>query len=268
MNYRHIYHAGNFADVMKHLALVLCIDYLKQKEKGFFVLDAHGGCGLYDLKSEQAQKTKEYEAGIAALMAVQEAPDDIQLYQRQIAKDWKRKHYPGSPLLIARMLRPQDQLLANELHPEDVQTLKANLGGFENARVLQMDAYEAIRAHIPPTQRRGLVLIDPPFEKKDEFQTLVKQMKEWKKRWPTGTYMIWYPIKAHLPVPELHEAAQNWGEDVFIWEFLKHPRHQAETFNGSGVILLNPPYQVPGRLSILENILRHALRGIFETYKT
>jgi 23S rRNA (adenine2030-N6)-methyltransferase len=261
MNYRHAYHAGNFADVMKHCALILCLDYLLRKDKPIVMIDAHGGCGLYDLKQDNAQKTREYIHGISKIMDMDAVPDDLAIYRRHITKDWKKLHYPGSPLIAARMLRPHDRLIANELHPEDILSLKANLGGFSNARVTQMDAYEVLRAQLPPPERRGLVLIDPPFEKKDEFQTLCKQMKEWKKRWADGVYLVWYPIKAHLPIAEFHDALKIWGEDCFIWEILLHPPQQPETLNGCGLVIINPPYQIPERLDGLTDILTTLLRS-------
>lgn len=265
MNYRHIYHAGNFADVIKHVALCLCLDRLKEKEKGFFVLDAHGGCGLYDLRSEQAQKTKEYEAGIARLFQAEKIPEDLAVYLDLVRQDFARHKYPGSPLIAARLLRPQDRMIANELHPEDVKTLRQTLGPRKNVQVTMQDAYECIRAHAPPEERRGLVLIDPPFEEKDEFETLCAQMKEWKKRWETGTYVIWYPIKAHLPVGELHDAAAKMGwNEAWVCEFLLAPREQPETLNGCGLLILNTPYQVPEKFKALSPFLEQALGGRME----
>ena len=260
MNYRHIYHAGNFADVVKHLTLVLCVDYLKRKDAPFCVIDAHGGCGLYDLASEQAQKTGEWVDGIGTLDGLENPPPDLTLYLDLLKKDRAQQRYPGSPMLIGRMLRAGDRLIANELHPEDTKTLRMVMGPKKNVRVTALDAYECIRASIPPAERRGLVLIDPPFEQKDEFDRLIRQMKEWKKRWPTGIFLLWYPVKAHLPVAALKEAAaaldlpDTWAIDVF-----RHPPAQPETFNGSGLILFNAPYQVPQRLEALIPMLSSRL---------
>jgi 23S rRNA (adenine2030-N6)-methyltransferase len=260
MNYRHVYHAGNFADVVKHLTLVLCLDYLKRKDNPFCVIDAHGGCGLYDLTSEQAQKTGEWIDGIGRLDGLTGAPADFALYLDMIAKDRALNRYPGSPLITGRMLRPQDRMIANELHPEDNKTLRMTMGPRKTVKITMLDAYECIRANIPPAERRGLVLIDPPFEEKNEFQTLMKQMKEWKKRWPTAIYLLWYPIKAHLPVRELKESAASLGlDDTWAIDVLKYPAHQPETFNGSGLILFNAPYQVPERVQALLPLLQDRL---------
>jgi len=251
MNYRHIYHAGNFADVTKHLALALILDHLKKKEAGFCAIDAHGGIGIYDLNSIKAQKTKEAESGILRFQTP-EMPEDFALYHNILKDDLAHGHYPGSPTIIGRMLRGKDRLIANELHPEDVETLKANMRPYRNARVTHMDAYECVRAHTPPQEKRGVILIDPPFEKTDEFETLVKQMDEWKKRFAHGIYILWYPIKAHLAVEKMKEAA--WKLDLprtWCVETLRHPRAQEATFNGSGLIIFNAPYQIPERITAL-----------------
>lgn len=260
MNYRHIYHAGNFADVMKHLAMALMLDHLKKKDAPFFVLDAHGGIGLYDLNSVQALKTQEFAAGIGRFSDDAKMPEDFRLYYNLIKPDLQQNHYPGSPLLIARMLRKQDSGIANELHPEDVETLQANLRRHKNMRVSHKDAYECIRAHIPPAAKRGLVLIDPPFEKTDEFETLIKQMKEWKKRFATGVFAIWYPIKAHLRVDQMLEAATELGlPRTWVFETLLLPRRNPETFNGCGLVIFNAPYQIPERIEALFPYLKTGL---------
>ncbi len=264
MNYRHIYHAGNFADVMKHLALCLIIDHLKKKDAPFCVIDAHGGPGLYDLHSEQAQKTREWENGIGRFAGILET-GDFALYQKLVMPDLAQGLYPGSPSLIARMLRPQDRMIANELHPEDMHTLIQNLRKYKNARVTHLDAYECIRANIPPTEKRGLVLIDPPFEQRDEFETLARQMKEWKKRFANGVFLLWYPIKAHLAVGSIKKAAIELGiPRTWCFETLIHPADQPDTFNGSGLILFNAPYQIPERLGALMPLLSQHM-GLVET---
>jgi 23S rRNA (adenine2030-N6)-methyltransferase len=266
MNYRHAYHAGNFADILKHLVLFLCLDRLKQKDTPFFVLDAHAGCGVYDLKSAQAQKTKEYEGGVARVLSMTHKTPDLALFAAQLEKDFKRQRYPGSPMLIARLLRAQDRLLANELHPQDVETLKANMGGYKNVRVLQMDAYEAARAHLPPPERRGLVLIDPPFEiENNEFGVLAHQLKEWKKRWETGSYLIWYPEKAQQPVEPFFDALKESGFKEFWRATLELPApaepEKAGKLLKTGIVLINPPYQVPERFQALQAELESALKG-------
>jgi 23S rRNA (adenine2030-N6)-methyltransferase len=262
MNYRHVYHAGNFGDVLKHIVLLLCLDYLQKKDGPLCIIDAHGGAGEYDLASEEALKTQEWEKGVGRLWPPSpDAPDDLALYLSQISEDMEQRRYPGSPLLISRRLRPSDALIASELHEETFETLEDVLRLWPNARILQMDAYQCIRAHIPPKERRGLVLIDPPFEKKDEFETLARQMAEWKKRWTTGVYLVWYPIKAHLPVAALKQAARDLGlRRTWFMEALVLPRDRPESFNGSGVIVFNAPYTVPERVEALAPVLKDALK--------
>jgi 23S rRNA (adenine2030-N6)-methyltransferase len=262
MNYRHIYHAGNFADVTKHLALCLILDHLKKKDSPFCVIDAHGGIGLYDLQSDQAQKTREWESGIGRFEGA-EAGEDFALYHDLVKDDLAQNLYPGSPLLIARMLRDQDRLIANELHPDDVVSLEDNLNRQHNTRVTRLDAYECIRANIPPKEKRGLVLIDPPFEKRDEFETLARQMGEWKKRFAAGIFMIWYPIKAHLAIQSLKQAAASLGINrTWCIETLLHPGNQPETFNGSGLLIFNTPYMLPERMEALLPFLKERM-GLF-----
>lgn len=260
MNYRHIYHAGNFADVMKHLALVLVLDYMKKKDAPFCVVDAHGGCGLYDLQSEQAQKTDEWEDGIGRFAQAPSLPDDFAAYYDLVRDDLARGNYPGSPLIASRLLRPQDRLVANELHPEDLITLKGNLPRHGNVHVTHMDAYQCIRAQMPPMEKRGVVLIDPPFEKKDEFETLIRQMGEWKKRFPSGVYMLWYPIKAHLMVEEMKEAAAELGiRRTWCAETLKFPKDRRDCFNGCGLVIWNAPYQIPERIEAVLPFLKEKM---------
>jgi 23S rRNA (adenine2030-N6)-methyltransferase len=262
MNYRHDYHAGNFADVLKHWVLVLCLEYLLRKPGPILALDAHAGAGLYDLRSESARKTGEWERGIGRLMGLglNEPCSDLGLYLAQVMPEVGRGRYPGSCLIMARMLRDCDRLIANELHAATALTLEQTLAGFPNARVSAVDAYQCVRANVPPRERRGLVLIDPPFERKNEFQLLGRQMIEWHKRWATGLYLVWYPIKAHLPVQTLHEAAQASGFDrLWTVEMLVAPRDQPDTLNGCGVLLFNPPYTVPERVHKLLPSLQAAI---------
>jgi 23S rRNA (adenine2030-N6)-methyltransferase len=254
MNYRHIYHAGNFADAHKHLILVMALNYLHQKEKGLFVLDAFAGIGLYDLNQPEPQKTGEYLAGIAKIMEQPAEHEDLVQFQKLVGLFWGGRQYAGSPVIAATLQRPQDRLVANELHPEDVETLRHHLRGFKNVKVTMDDAYQSIRAHIPPAERRGLILIDPPFEKPDEFEILVKQMDEWKKRWPTGCFAVWYPIKAGQPIRELHRAALNLGLNrTWVSEILLHPRERIGGLNGAGMLVFNTPFGLPEKMESLSD---------------
>lgn len=260
MNYRHIYHAGNFADIHKHLVMLMVTKHLQQKDTPFFVLDAFAGVGLYDLNSEQAQKTRESEAGIGQLMAAQLRHQDLRDIADVMRPEWDTGHYAGSPLLLARLLRGQDRLVANELHPEDFEELAQNLKRIKNTRATCEDAYQSIRAHIPPPEKRGLILIDPPFEKPDEFDLLVKNMKDWKKRWSTGVYMIWYPIKAGGASERLHAAASELGINrTWVSEILLRGRNLAGSLNGAGLVIFNTPYMIPERMGALADEFSIAL---------
>jgi 23S rRNA (adenine2030-N6)-methyltransferase len=257
MNYRHIYHAGNFADVVKHLLLVLCIDRLHEKDTPFFVLDAMAGRGLYDLNSAEAQKTREYEPGVGALMKKEFQSADAEIYLDAVRGHFKDNQYPGSPVIVAKMLREKDRLVANELHPEEAEILLESLKGRGNAHVTIEDGYQAIRANIPPAERRGIVLIDPAYEiENNEHQTVIKQMQEWKKRWGMGIYILWLPIKDNLPVQEIYDAAialdikRTWlceYREANLPPLPKSDQGNRARMRSAGVIIFNAPFMVPER---------------------
>jgi 23S rRNA (adenine2030-N6)-methyltransferase len=262
MNYRHIYHAGNFADIFKHLILTMVVGYLQQKDKGLFILDAFAGIGLYDLNSVPAQKTQEYADGVSRFLQEDSINPDLQFLQRILSPYWQKKLYMGSPLLLAQSLRPQDRLVANELHPEDYKSLKINMASFERVLITQKDAYEVIRSFVPPPEKRGLVLVDPPFEIKNEFSILAEQIFEWHKRWATGVYIIWYPIKADFDIEQMTMAARDAGfahDKIKKFEILINPREKPDSLNGCGVLILNPPYQLEGRYDALKTELEKML---------
>ncbi|OIN86805.1 MAG: hypothetical protein AUJ12_04095 [Alphaproteobacteria bacterium CG1_02_46_17] len=267
MNYRHIFHAGNFADVLKHLVFRMVLSYLQQKDKGLFVLDAFAGLGCYDLTADQAQRTLEYQDGIARLMEAVVDNPDLKDFKAFAQEAFTHHRYDGSPVLAAKMLRPQDRLIANELHPEDVVSLRRNLRAFDPVAVTQLDAYEAIRANIPPKERRGIVLIDPPFEKKDEFQLLVREMQEWQKRWATGCYILWYPIKSNQPIDDLYEAAAKLQVNrTWVVEYLLRERGVEQGLNGCGLLIFNTPFQIPERVDALVPELTGALGGKIRSF--
>lgn len=275
MNYRHIYHAGNFADVVKHLLLVLCLDHLHKKETPFFVLDAMAGRGLYDLNSTEAQKTREAEPGIGALMKREFQSDDVELYLESVRGFFEKGQYPGSPLLIARMLREKDRLVANELHPEEAAALRAALKGRGNASVSTEDAYACIRRHIPPEERRGIVLIDPAYEiETKEHEIVIRQMEEWKKRWGTGTYILWLPVKENLPVQAIYEAAEKLNiKRTWLCEYReanlppapKSDRGDRVRMRSAAVIIFNTPYLVPERAAKALAEITPAMGGSVKT---
>ena len=238
MNYRHSYHAGNFADVVKHLAEIAVLTHLAKKDAPFAVIDSHAGRGLYDLSAEQARKTGEAEAGIGKLRGLS-GPPLLEHYLALVAEGGAGT-YPGSPLIAARLLRPQDRLAAIEKHPEEVAALKQALAPWCKARVEEGDGYTRLLALLPPPERRGLVLIDPPFEAPNEFETAARVAREAYRKFATGIYLIWYPIKS--------EAAGN----AFVGEVLASGATKAirveiaidapdGKLGRAGLLLLNPP---------------------------
>lgn len=263
MNYRHAYHAGNFADVFKHAVLALIIEHLRRKEGAFAVIDTHAGIGRYDLAAEQANKTEEYKAGIARLIGVP-TPPELAGYLGAVgalnpgAADLR--WYPGSPRIARFMLRPQDRLELVELHPQDVQTLKREFARDPQVHVHHMDAYAALKAFLPPKERRGLVLIDPPFEVRDEFDRILHGLGQALRRWATGTYAVWYPVKGREPVDRFHDGLARLAPKCLIAELMIHPGNDPARLNGNGLAIINPPWQLdetlgrlmPGLLRLLD----------------
>jgi 23S rRNA (adenine2030-N6)-methyltransferase len=258
MNYRHAYHAGNFADVVKHAAVALILDHLKTKDKPFCVVDTHAGPGRYDLLSEPAEKTGEWRNGIGRLWGRAGLPPALGAYLAAIrrlnrAGAGRLRWYPGSPRLARILMRPADRLVAVELHPVDAQALQREFAGDAQVQVKRMDGYQALKAFLPPPERRGLVLIDPPFEVTDEFARLVKGLAEARRRWAQGIFALWYPIKDEAPVRAFHDAVIASGaRRVVAAEFLVRPATDPERLNGCGLLLINPPWT-------LADDLRHLL---------
>jgi 23S rRNA (adenine2030-N6)-methyltransferase len=264
MNYRHIYHAGNVADLFKHVVLLGLLQSLNHKETPYFVLDTHAGIGLYDLRSSEAQKTEEYRRGISLLW---ETPlyepllrDFLELVQG-LNPAGELSRYPGSPLLIAKTLRAQDQAAACELHPEDYSALKRILGPYPRIAAHHRNGYEAIRALLPPLQKRGLILIDPPFEEPDEFIQLVKAVQQGCRRFPAGMWAIWYPIKDRAAIWRFQEAMTAAIEaPQLVIEFMLAGEADSRTLNGSGFLLIKPPYQFVETITLPLGELRQHLR--------
>ncbi len=262
MNYRHAYHAGNFADVVKHAVLALLVERLKGKESAFCVLDTHAGIGRYDLRSVPAQKTGEFRGGILRLLEHdgRTLPAALKPYLAAVralngganfsatALRW----YPGSPRLVRSLMRRQDRLALLELHPEDAAALAALFARDPQVEVRQADGYIGLKALLPPRERRGLVLIDPPFERRDEFDRLARGLRQAHRRWATGQYLVWYPIKDRAPVAAFHGALRQSGIGrVLIAEFLLRPDDDAERLNGCGLVLINPPWKTDEALRVL-----------------
>jgi 23S rRNA (adenine2030-N6)-methyltransferase len=257
MNYRHAYHAGNFADVVKHIVLVRLIEYLKQKEKAFRVIDTHAGTGLTDLSSQEAQKTGEWKGGIGRLIDADMKGDAASLVSpylavvRAVGGD-AMKRYPGSPLIARHLLRKQDRLSAIELHPKDAARLKTQFDGDFQTRVMELDGWLALGAHLPPKEKRGLVLVDPPFEEGGEFERLVDGLARAHKRWPGGIYALWYPIKDRAAVAAFRRNLAKSGiAKILDVTFEIAPPSSVPILHGSGMIVVNPPFTLEKELRTL-----------------
>lgn len=267
MNYRHIYHAGNFADVFKHIVLMRVIAYLKQKDKPFFVLDTHAGTGRYNLTSVQAQKTMEAAAGIGSLWGKADLPPAILDYL-SLVKTFNPGgpalvQYPGSPLIIKALLRGADRLVANELHPEDAHMLRKALGTDSRVKVENMDGYTCLKAFLPPDERRGIVLIDPPFEVTDEFSLMAKGLRNAYARWATGIYAFWYPIKSPAEIHLFHQDIRALNiPRCTAFDFMLRPSVDADILNGCGMLLVNAPWVLADELrAIAPALVQHMTGG-------
>jgi 23S rRNA (adenine2030-N6)-methyltransferase len=245
MNYRHIYHAGNFADVAKHVGLVYCLDALKRKDTAFFVLDTHAGRGYYDLHGAEAQKSGEAERGVQRLLSSAAAGEPLAAYFAALgARPGARvARYPGSPALVAAALRPQDRAVCNELIPAEARAAERELYSSGRLRIEVGDGYAALRSHLPPAERRGLVLIDPPYESPDELASLSAALADAHRRWPTGTFLAWYPIVSAAQRRRVHArfAALRLAK-MLLADLAVHPDDASVGLAGSGLLLVNPPY--------------------------
>ncbi|MBN8713032.1 MAG: 23S rRNA (adenine(2030)-N(6))-methyltransferase RlmJ [Xanthomonadales bacterium] len=254
MNYRHAYHAGNFADVLKHTVLLALLESLQAKPTPFCYLDTHAGSGSYALDSVEAGKTHEYLGGIARLLGVDGLPPLLARYRDLVLAGADTatplRHYPGSPLFAARLLRPDDQAQLCELHPEEAAALRALLAHDKRMHVHQRDGYAALKALLPPAQKRGLVLIDPPYELQEaEYATIDKALKAALQRWPNGIYAVWYPVKLRSQVqPFLRAIGQLPVKRVLRAEILVHAANTPLRLNGAGMVVLNAPWDLDQRL--------------------
>ncbi|MFT8586434.1 23S rRNA (adenine(2030)-N(6))-methyltransferase RlmJ [Acetobacter papayae] len=268
MNYRHAYHAGNFADCMKHALLVSLIGSFLRKPTPFMVLDTHAGIGRYDLHSPEAEKTAEWKEGIGRLE--HEGPDSpLAPWLDLVRKAGGPRFYPGSPLLASLMLREQDQLICCEKHPEDKRTLYSLFARTPNVQVHERDAYESLRALLPPAQaRRGLVLMDPPFEEPNEFDRMAQGLHTIQQRFAPAVVALWYPIKHRTPVRTFEHALMDAGtRDVLTAELLMRPPHDPDRLNGAGLMVIKPPYGFAQEAQVLLDRLCTTL-GAYESTVT
>jgi 23S rRNA (adenine2030-N6)-methyltransferase len=267
VNYRHAFHAGNFADVLKHAVLVRILSHLRGKEAPFRVIDTHAGIGRYDLSGEKASRTGEWRAGIGRLLehppsgAAGELLAPFLALVRGENAGREIKHYPGSPLIAKTLCREQDRMIFCELHPEDFSTLRNNTGRDKRAKAVEIDGWTALKAYLPPKERRGLVLIDPAFEEPNEFERLASGLAEAHRRWATGIYLVWYPVKngdevrafekrmAGLQISKILRAELSVGA----------PTDKPDALHACGLIVINPPWPLEDELKTLLPALSRSL---------
>lgn len=258
LSYRHIYHAGNFADVVKHVVLVALLRAITHKPAACYVHDTHAGAGIYDLNSEEARRSQESDTGIGRVWQHQDPPAVIQDYL-EVIRDMNPglpapRFYPGSPAIARSLLRQQDRLLLTELHPRDHAELVRQFRSDKRIAIHKQDAYQGLSAFLPPAEKRGLVLIDPPYERKDEYDRVVAGLKTAYARWRQGIYALWYPIMSRSLQSRFLDACIATGirKQLHI-EFRIAPFNQQRQFTGCGLVLVNPPWKVE---ETLESCLR------------
>ncbi len=267
MNYQHAFHAGNFADVHKHAVLARILSYLRGKPAAFRVIDTHAGPGCYDLAGEEASRSGEWQAGIARLWAALRhdghppagtdgrVADLLAPYLDAVAAlnpGGGLRSYPGSPLLARALLRPQDRLTACELEPRSAAALQAALRGERRAKALTIDGWTALGANVPPKERRGVVLIDPPFEDAADFARLPAALGNAHRKWPTGIYLLWYPIKERdAPDALARRLGRLTVPKILRGEIMLGRPRAAAGLIGSGLVIVNPPFTLEAELRIL-----------------
>lgn len=262
MNYRHAFHAGNFADVLKHIVLVRILTYLQEKPAPFRVIDSHAGAGLYDLTSDEARRGGEWAGGIGRVLQArfsEQAGDLIKPYLdivRAFNPQRALTAYPGSPLIARALLRPQDSMVASELEAVARKHLIDALRRDTQARVVDLDGWQALTAFVPPKERRGLVLIDPSFEQKDEFDRLGQAFTAAHGKWPTGIYVMWYPAKNRRATDALaHQvatsAAKGGEAKCLRLEFSVAPQQPDGPLTSTGLLIVNPPWTLASELKII-----------------
>jgi 23S rRNA (adenine2030-N6)-methyltransferase len=258
MNYRHAYHAGSFADVVKHAALARILVHLAAKPQAFRVVDTHAGSGRYDLCGPEASRTGEWRAGIGRLTAATLPADAAHLLEPYLAAvkalndGGELRLYPGSPLLARALMRPQDRLIACELEPVAAKALTHALKGDPRLKAVAIDGWTSLKAYVPPKERRGVVIVDPPFEQSEDFTRLAEGLSQAHRKWPTGIYVLWYPIKDRGGPDALARRLRRSGiAKVLRAELLVASDNNPDRLNGSGLIIVNPPWTLDAELNVM-----------------
>jgi 23S rRNA (adenine2030-N6)-methyltransferase len=258
VNYRHAFHAGSFADVFKHAVLCRVLAHLRGKESAFRVIDTHAGAGLYDLTGPEASRGREWQDGIGRLMQAQlpKPVADLLAPYLDVVRSLNERDaltvYPGSPGFVRAWLRGQDRLIACELEPEAFAALRQAMRGDERIKMVAIDGWTALQAYVPPKERRGLVLVDPPFEREDEFRRLADGVAAAYRKWPTGSYLLWYPIKGRSEPDAFAKRLRRLDiPKILRAELMVTPLRDPSRLNGSGLVLINPPWTLEGELKAL-----------------
>jgi 23S rRNA (adenine2030-N6)-methyltransferase len=265
MNYRHAFHAGNFADVLKHAVAALCIEHLKKKAKPFRVIDTHAGVGLYDLTSDAARRSPEFQDGIARILAADppelaaEALAPLLKAVRAVNPTGALTAYPGSPEIAARLCREADRIQLCELHPDDARTLDNRYARDARVKVEARDGYKALKSGLPPREKRGLVLVDPPFEHRDEMAHMAQAVMPALQAWPTGTYILWRPLKDLWAAERFDVGLAEWlisdqrlaPEKILRADLWVRDLASEGKLAGAGVVVVNPPHTLEDELLVL-----------------
>ncbi|MBI6550200.1 23S rRNA (adenine(2030)-N(6))-methyltransferase RlmJ [Xenorhabdus lircayensis] len=248
LSYRHSFHAGNHADVLKHTVQSLIIESLKEKEKSFLYLDSHSGAGRYQLSGEHAERTGEYLEGIARIWQRDDIPEELTAYMdavKALNPNGSLRYYPGSPLIARHLLREYDELNLSELHSSDFPLLRMEFSRDQRARVLREDGYQQLKSKLPPRSRRGFVLIDPSYELKSDYRSVVQGVQEGYKRFSTGTYALWYPVVLRQQIKRLVRELEATGiRKILQIELGMRPDSDQRGMTASGMIVINPPWKL------------------------
>ena len=253
LSYRHSFHAGNHADVLKHTVQSLIIESLKEKEKPFLYLDTHAGAGRYQLSGEHAERTGEYLEGIARIWQRDDIPEELAAYMSVVNhfnRNESLRYYPGSPLIARQLLREDDKLHLTELHPSDFPLLRSEFQKDDRTRVARADGYQQLKAQLPPPSRRGLILMDPPYEMKTDYQDVVKGIQEGYKRFATGTYALWYPVVMRQQIKKMLRDLEATGiRRILQIELGVRPDSDQRGMTASGMIVINPPWKLEQQMN-------------------
>ncbi|RYC38110.1 23S rRNA (adenine(2030)-N(6))-methyltransferase RlmJ [Pectobacterium zantedeschiae] len=252
LSYRHSFHAGNHADVLKHTVQSLIITALKEKEKPFLYLDTHAGAGRYQLSGEHAERTGEYLDGIAKIWQRDDIPAELEPYMQAVHTynhNGQLRYYPGSPLIARQLLREQDKLHLTELHPSDFPLLRNEFQKDSRTKVLRDDGYQQLKSQLPPLSRRGFVLIDPPYELKTDYQAVVKGIQEGHKRFATGVFALWYPVVLRQNIKRMLKELEATGiRNILQIELAVLPDSDRYGMTASGMIVINPPWKLAAQM--------------------